>query len=723
MRRPCHPLPPPSCSISTAPCTPGGAAIPGAAETLARLRRAGVPFRLVTNTTSRSRRMLVERLRGIRVRRWRRRRSSRRPWPAPSGPRASRPPASSRRSCRPAALEDMEGLELAGGTSGRPRGRGRRRRAGRSRRAVDVRPAAGGVRVADGGAALVALSRDRYFRQGDRLALDAGPFVAALEYATGATAAVAGKPSPAFYAAARRRASASAAPIGRDGGRRPLVRRRGRPARRARRGGWSGPASFARTCCAPAASRPTGSCPAWPSCPDAADGVICASRLRSSGSSCRWSCCPSALALAAQAPLIPPPSRRTATRIGRPGGRARAPGHLRSQRARTSFARLANALHIQTRAATIRRELLFRPGEPYDSARVAESERNLRALGVFRRVTIDSVPHRLRPGHAGDHQGRLEHPDRLAIPQHRRRRRVHRSAWWRTTCSAPLRQRVGAVPEDPRPEHRRARLPAPAAVRRAGRPGAGLRGSLRRPSCRGGALEQPFYSMTAATRSGWRARTTTSGCCGSSRAGQRPATPSSAAIRWCAAPAARALQASSAGYVRLGVQAQVRRDDFVPEGQTAPFARTVTGAFGPYVAWNHARFVVTKGVAGFAREEDVDLGTTVTAQCHGCAGGVRLRARRDRAAGHQPDRRRACPAGSATSRDWPEDSTPARARLRSGAGSGNGRAQALPAARDHSARRRRAGWRIRCRARSSIWVWASGRAPSAAMPSPGTGRS
>ena len=42
----------------------GGAAVPGAPEALARLRSRGVPFRLVTNTTSRSRAMLVERLRG-----------------------------------------------------------------------------------------------------------------------------------------------------------------------------------------------------------------------------------------------------------------------------------------------------------------------------------------------------------------------------------------------------------------------------------------------------------------------------------------------------------------------------------------------------------------------------------------------------------------------------------------------------------------------------------
>jgi outer membrane protein assembly factor BamA len=58
---------------------------------------------------------------------------------------------------------------------------------------------------------------------------------------------------------------------------------------------------------------------------------------------------------------------------------------------RSWYAKVANALHIQTRAHTIRRELLVRPGEPYDSALVAESERNLRGLGVFRRVRIDSV--------------------------------------------------------------------------------------------------------------------------------------------------------------------------------------------------------------------------------------------------------------------------------------------------------------------------------------------
>lgn len=52
------------------------------------------------------------------------------------------------------------------------------------------------------GAELMALQRNRYWRADDGLALDAGPFIAAIEYATGASATVAGKPSEAFFRAA-----------------------------------------------------------------------------------------------------------------------------------------------------------------------------------------------------------------------------------------------------------------------------------------------------------------------------------------------------------------------------------------------------------------------------------------------------------------------------------------------------------------------------------------
>src|SRR5437667_95129 len=55
------------------------------------------------------------------------------------------------------------------------------------------------------------------------------------------------------------------------------------------------------------------------------------------------------------------------------------------------LARLANALHVTTRAGVIRRTLFVNPGDRYDSARVAESERALRALYVFSRVRLDTT--------------------------------------------------------------------------------------------------------------------------------------------------------------------------------------------------------------------------------------------------------------------------------------------------------------------------------------------
>ena len=50
-----------------------------------------------------------------------------------------------------------------------------------------------------------------------------------------------------------------------------------------------------------------------------------------------------------------------------------------------------NSIHIVTRERVIARELLLRPGGAYDSTSAAESERNLRKLGIFREVTIDSA--------------------------------------------------------------------------------------------------------------------------------------------------------------------------------------------------------------------------------------------------------------------------------------------------------------------------------------------
>jgi hypothetical protein len=273
------------------------------------------------------------------------------------------------------------------------------------------------------------------------------------------------------------------------------------------------------------------------------------------------------------------------------------------------LARVANALHIETRAATVRRELLFGVGQPYDSARVAESERNLRALGVFRRVQIDSV-----------------HTDSGVVMKV-----VTRDGWstradWRfRSAGGEVEFTIGMV------EDNLLGTASSASVRYRKTPDRSTVAlGLRRPRLFAGqvglalayenrsdgrlnalALEQPFYSLTSSHGFRFEAEDRDERVLrffdGSADA-QDTLTRRHTLVR---GSAAMALRKSSEGYVRLGLQAQVRRDDFLPEGSGLSFPRSVTGAFGPYLVWNRARFLVTEGVSGFAREEDVDLGTTV----------------------------------------------------------------------------------------------------------------
>lgn len=178
----------------------GDAAIPGAVAILGQLHARGVPFRCLSNTSSRSRAGILARLAGYGFRI--------RAEELLTGTLAAAALLRSR-DCRRLlplvsadAIRDLEGFDLAGGTSGRPSG------------PVDA------VLVGDlgdgwsdalmqeafhavmHGADLVAVSRDRYWMRGSELVLDCGAYVAGLEYATGRDAVIAGKPSRTFYAAA-----------------------------------------------------------------------------------------------------------------------------------------------------------------------------------------------------------------------------------------------------------------------------------------------------------------------------------------------------------------------------------------------------------------------------------------------------------------------------------------------------------------------------------------
>lgn len=165
-------------------------AVPGAAEALERLRSDGIPIRLVTNTTMRPRSSILDRLERLGVE---------------ADPEELITPASlAKRRCDDAGYESVSLVVL---DELRPdlKGLGER---GDSVDAVIVGDLGEGwdydvLNRAFGqlmnGAALIALQKNRYWETAEGLSLDAGPFVAALEYATGRAAEVVGKPSPAFF--------------------------------------------------------------------------------------------------------------------------------------------------------------------------------------------------------------------------------------------------------------------------------------------------------------------------------------------------------------------------------------------------------------------------------------------------------------------------------------------------------------------------------------------
>ena len=165
-------------------------AIPGAVEAIAELRRRGVAVRFVTNTTRRSRRLLAERLAGYGV--------AARPEDVTTSVMGGVALLKDRGMSRVAAfvaeatLEDLRDFELG---SPNPQAV----LVGDLGEEWDFATLNRAFHFLMGGAELIALHRDRYWLRGDGLALDAGPFVVALEFATGKTATVCGKPSAAFY--------------------------------------------------------------------------------------------------------------------------------------------------------------------------------------------------------------------------------------------------------------------------------------------------------------------------------------------------------------------------------------------------------------------------------------------------------------------------------------------------------------------------------------------
>lgn len=273
------------------------------------------------------------------------------------------------------------------------------------------------------------------------------------------------------------------------------------------------------------------------------------------------------------------------------------------------IARIVNGLHVTTRASVVRKELLFRAGEPYDSARVAETERNLRSLGIFRRVLIDTV--RTDSGLVA----RINTKDGWSTRTDFRFRSSGEEVAF--TIRVAERNLLGTASlaafefrDDPDRstialEFARSRLIANAVGVEA------LYEDRSDGTIFSAAVGRPFLSLDSRLSYG------VSGTVRDARVlrfrdGLRDPTETLRQRRTSARVAgAWALRTGTEGYLRIGGLGELRREDFRDDSLSGPFPETITGVIGPFLQWSRSRFLVTRSFLGFGREEDVDLSTTV----------------------------------------------------------------------------------------------------------------
>jgi len=273
--------------------------------------------------------------------------------------------------------------------------------------------------------------------------------------------------------------------------------------------------------------------------------------------------------------------------------------------------RLVNGLHVTTIPGVVSREILFQPGDAYDSLTAAETLRNLRTTGLFRKVQLDTVSTdsgfvlkvltqdgwstqldaRFRSaGNQTDWMAGLVERNLIGTGTRFATRYRH----------TPDRSLINFQFLQPRLIARRVSL--------------GLRYEDRSDGARGQvAIERPFFSLS--DRNG----VTTLLDIRNERVLRfrdgvgDPADSLRRRFVLGRVEAGHALYASSKGYLRVGVTGQVRRDDFVP-WPTRTTSRSVTAAFGPFLEWRRANFAVTSGFARVGQDEDVDLSTFARVQ-------------------------------------------------------------------------------------------------------------
>jgi HAD superfamily hydrolase (TIGR01458 family) len=188
----------------------GDALIPGAVAALATLDARAIPYRLVTNTTSKPLSAILAKLRGAGL--------DIAPEHVFSAPVVARAYCLQQGFTRcypllkPSLLEDLQGIEFAETAPHAVL-------VGDLGDELTYTALNHAFRLLMDGAAFVTMARNRYFHGRDGLCLDVGSIVAALEYATQREAVLVGKPAAAFFLPALQSmgiAPADAAMVGDD---------------------------------------------------------------------------------------------------------------------------------------------------------------------------------------------------------------------------------------------------------------------------------------------------------------------------------------------------------------------------------------------------------------------------------------------------------------------------------------------------------------------------
>ena len=273
------------------------------------------------------------------------------------------------------------------------------------------------------------------------------------------------------------------------------------------------------------------------------------------------------------------------------------------------IARLVNALHFTTRPSVVRKELLFRAGEPYDSARVAETERNLRSLGIFRRVLIDSVRTDsgliARVNTKDGWSTRTDFRFRSSGDEIAFTIRVAEENLLGTASTASFEFRDDPDRSSIELGFARSRLIANAigvaAVYEDRSDGTVASAAVGRPFL---SLDSRLSYGVSGTLRDTRVLRFRDGIRTPSETLRQRRSSARLAGAW-------ALETGASGYLRLGGLGEVRREDFRDDSLAGPFPETITGVVGPFMHWSRSKFLVTRNFLAFGREEDIDLSTTL----------------------------------------------------------------------------------------------------------------